>query len=125
MFQSSVYCGSLKDIMTLRQAIGPSQDLYMYTTQGHKIEPTLCTPCTHKGTRRYIPYFSKLGIRWPLHVPTERSKIPGVDLLKITQNHGYKRTLNENAQLRGFRSLPGAGHSNLRLHTVTVTLPLG
>lgn len=49
------------------------------------------------------------------HVPSERVNIPGVDLLKITQNHGYKRTLNKNAELRAYPFLDG--HSNLRLHS--------
>jgi len=71
---------------------------------------------------RYRSYILNLGLIRSLHIPSEIANNPGVDLLEITQNHGYKRTLNENAELWAYPFL--AGHSNLWLYTVTVTLPL-
>jgi len=70
--------------MTLRQAICPSQDLYAHNARAQdKADPV--------QVWRYGSYILKLGIRRPLHVPREKTNIPGVDLLKITKNHGYKK----------------------------------
>jgi hypothetical protein len=93
-----LYSGNLKDMTTLRLAIGLSQVVNVYNARAQDESDTVHTM---NEVEVQLHTFLKSASDGRITFPAKES------ILKITQNHGYKRAPNGNAELRAYPFLAG------------------